>query len=175
MRMEVFREYPFLYEGDLDYEMRYLEKKYTTMKNGIVVAVFDDKKLIGVSTGYPFEYEIKELQDVFTKAGREPKEYFCFGESVLNKNYRGLGIGKTFFKEREAHVQNLGKYSGICFFTIVRPEDDPRRPADYRPLKPFWEKQGYREHQELKGSVAYQEIGETEETPKEMVFWIKLL
>lgn len=172
LRIEVFREYPFFYNGDLEYEERYL-KKFTTLKDAILVLAFDKETLIGISTGFPFIYDAEDLKELFVKAGRNPQDYFCFGESVLRKSYRGLGIGKKFFDEREAHVKALNHYKYICFYTVVRPAEDPHRPADYRPLAPFWTSRGYMEHKELVGTVSYQEIGEPEETPKKMVFWIK--
>lgn len=172
LRIEVFQEYPFLYIGDYEYEMRYL-KKFLTMKDAIVVAAFDQDALIGLSTGYPFTYEAANLKKLFASANRDPKDYFCFGESVLIKTYRGLGIGKEFFARRIAHVQRLKQYSHICFYTILRPENDPRRPSDFRPLAPFWRSQGFVEHPELVGQVPYQEIGEKTETFKKMIFWIK--
>ena len=174
LRIEVFREYPFLYIGDYDYETKYL-KKFLTMKDAIVAACFDKDILVGISTGYPFIYESETLKQLFLSHGRNPSDYFCFGESVLRKSYRGLGIGKKFFDEREAHVQRLNKYKYICFYTSMRPLDDPKRPPDYRPLAPFWKGRGFVEHRELIGTVSYQEIGEQEETPKKMVFWIKEL
>lgn len=174
LRIEVFREYPFLYIGDVEYEKRYL-KKFTTMKDAIVVMVFDHETLIGISTGYPFIYEEENLQQLIRASGRNPEDYFCFGESVLRKSYRGLGLGKRFFEEREAHVRALNRFTHICFYTLLRPANDPLRPADYRPLAPFWRSRGYVEHPELVGTVSYQEIGEPEETPKKMVFWIKSL
>ncbi|HEY2811395.1 MAG TPA: hypothetical protein VGJ00_08420 [Rhabdochlamydiaceae bacterium] len=172
LRIEVFPEYPFLYIGDYEYEKRYL-KKFLTMKNAIVVCAFDNDVLIGISTGYPFIYEAQNLQELFRSAHRNPEEYFCFGESVLRKTYRGLGIGKQFFDHREVHVQKLNRYKHICFYTVLRPLHDPKRPPDYRALSPFWNSRGFVEHPELIGTVSYQEIGETDETPKKMVFWIK--
>lgn len=174
LRIEVFSEYPFLYIGDYDYEMRYL-KKFLKMKDAIVVTAFDKDQLIGISTGSPFIYEAETLKKVFIKAHRDPHDYFCFGESVLRKSYRGLGIGKAFFHEREAHVKELGHYKQICFYTITRPKNDPKRPPDYHPLAPFWKRLGYVEHPELVGTISYQQIDEVEESPKDMVFWIKEL
>jgi GNAT superfamily N-acetyltransferase len=174
LRIEVFPEYPFLYIGNYEYEMRYL-KKFLTMKDAIVVAAFDNDELIGISTGFPFIYEDENLKKVLISHHRNPQNYFCFGESVLRKSYRGLGIGKAFFDQREAHVQHLNKYHYICFYTVVRPANDPKRPSDYRPLAPFWKSRGYTEHPELIGIISYQETGEAEETPKQMVFWIKEL
>ena len=172
LRIEVFAEYPFLYIGDYDYEMRYL-KKFLTMQDAIVVAAFDREALVGIATGYPFIYEVENLKAVFLSAHRDPKEYFCFGEFVLRKTYRGQGIGKQFCEEIEAHVRRLHRYSSICFYTAERPVNDPKRPADYRSLAPFWKSRGFVQHPELIGTVSYQEIGEGEETPKNMVFWIK--
>jgi GNAT superfamily N-acetyltransferase len=174
LRVEVFSEYPFLYIGNYTFEESY-PKKFLTMKDAIVVAAFDHNRLIGLATGFPFIYDRGNLQKVLIAAHRNPKEYFCFETSLLSRSYRGLGIGKAFFDQREAHVQRLHHYRYICFYTIVRPANDPRRPPDYRPLAPFWKSRGYVEHPELVGTIAYQEIGEAEETPKEMVFWIKEL
>jgi GNAT superfamily N-acetyltransferase len=156
----------------LDYEERYL-KKFTTLKDAVVVTAFDKETLIGISTGFPFVYEADDLKELFVQTDRNPQDYFCFGESVLRKSYRGFGIGKKFFEQREAHVQGLNHYKYICFYTVVRPTEDPMRPSDYRPLAPFWKSRGFVEHQELVGKISYQEIGETEETPKKMLFWIK--
>jgi GNAT superfamily N-acetyltransferase len=174
LRIEVFAEYPFLYIGDIEYEIRYLSK-FLTMKDAIVVTAYDDDTVVGISTGYPFSYESDAMKKLFLSAGRNPADYFCFGESVLQKSYRGLGIGKRFFEERESHVSKVGHYKYICFYTAIRAIDDPRRPADYRPLAPFWKSRGFVEHPELVGTVSYQEIGESEESPKSMVFWIKKL
>lgn len=175
LRIEIFAEYPFLYIGDYEYEQRYLNKKFLKRKEAIIVLCFDQGSLVGLSTGYPFIDETEPLQQVLRAQGRNPSDYFCFGESVLRKSYRGLGIGKEFFVQREAHVRQLNHFKYICFYTIIRPLDDPRRPPDYRPLGPFWESQGFVEHPELVGEISYQEIGEQKETPKKMVFWIKKL
>lgn len=170
LRIEVFAEYPFLYDGDNEYEERYLQK-FLRMEEAIVIAAYDGGNLIGISTGYPLLYESKHLQEVISSSGRHLSEYFCFGESVVKKPYRGQGIGKKFFHERELHVRALGHYKYICFYT--RPLDDIRQPSDYRPLAAFWNSRGFMEHPELIWQISYREIGEAEETPKNMVFWIK--
>lgn len=172
LRIEVFAEYPFLYEGELAYEEKYL-KKFTAMRDAIVVVAFDREKIVGLSTGYPFCYDSEEFQQIFRSSGRDPKDYYCFGESVLQKRYRGTGIGKQFFDEREGHVRRLSTYRSLCFYTAMRPAHDPKRPKDYRPLDEFWKKRGFVKHPELVGEISYPEIGEKGPTPKKMVFWIK--
>ncbi|MCH9625583.1 MAG: hypothetical protein S4CHLAM123_07590 [Chlamydiales bacterium] len=172
LRIEVFSEYPFLYEGSLENEKQHL-KKFLTINDAILVVAFDQDKIVGISTGYPFIYEAGNLKETFISVGRDPKNYFCFGESVLQKVYRGKGIGKQFFDQREAHVHHLNRYSSICFYTSLRPVDDPKCPTDYRPLSPFWRNRGFVEHPELHATVAYREIGESKKTPKKIRFWTK--
>lgn len=174
LRIEVFKEYPFLYAGDIDYEKRYLEK-FMMMKNAVIVAAYNGNTIVGISTAYPFEYENKELKQVFIDAGLSPTNYYCFGESVLQKRYRGQGIGKAFFAHREQYARLLKTYKHLCFYTSMREKDDPKKPLDYRPLDPFWTAQGFKKHPELVGMVSYQEIDKVEETPHPMVFWIKNL
>ncbi|MBS0615783.1 MAG: GNAT family N-acetyltransferase [Verrucomicrobia bacterium] len=174
LRMEVFREYPFLYIGDEEYEKKYLEK-FVTSKEAVVVVAWKGSEIIGVSTGLPFIEESESLHEPFEKLRLPVKDFFYFGESVLQKKYRGLGIGHQFFLLREAHARSLGRYKYICFCTVKRPSDDPRRPEDYRPLAPFWQSKGFSEHPELIAMYPWQEIGEKEESLKEMVFWIKKL
>lgn len=174
LRIEIFREYPFLYEGNLDYEKKYL-KKFETATEAIIVLAFDNDQIIGASTGLPFSYEDATLKRTFVNAGRKPDDYFYFGESILRRQYRGLGIGNHFFDEREKHARHLKRFSHICFCTAKRPENDPMRPKEYRKLNSFWEKRGYKEHPELHAQISWKEIGEAQESPKEMIFWIKEL
>ncbi len=58
---------------------------------------------------------------------------------------------------------------------MVRAADDHRRPADYRPLDPFWTKRGYAQVPGLVGSYRWREIGASEETENAMQFWMKAL
>lgn len=54
LRIAVFRDWPYLYDGHLDYERRYL-KTYRKSENAILVGAFDNGRLVGVSTGTPME------------------------------------------------------------------------------------------------------------------------
>lgn len=174
LRIEAFVEYPFLYEGDIEYEKKYLEK-FFTMQDAIVIIAFDKEEIIGIATGYPFRYESDEMKKTFSENNRNPEEYYCYGESIVRKSYRMQGIGKHLSLEREKFARDLNLYHYICFFTREPKQNDPKRPENYRPLDPFWQKLGFAKHPELYGMIPYQEIGEAEETPKKMVYWIKEL
>ena len=50
LRIEVFRAYPYLYDGDFAYERRYLEP-YRANREAVVVGAFDGARLVGAATG----------------------------------------------------------------------------------------------------------------------------
>ncbi|HAO32021.1 MAG TPA: GNAT family N-acetyltransferase, partial [Candidatus Competibacteraceae bacterium] len=55
------------------------------------------------------------VAEPFVARGDDPRRIFYYGESVLLPDYRGLGLGKRFFEEREAHVRALGRFETVCF------------------------------------------------------------
>lgn len=174
LRIQVFREFPYLYEGSEAYERRYL-KTYVDAPDSVVVLVFDGERLVGASTGIPLSDEVAELRRPFEDVGENTAEIFYCGESVLLPAYRGRGLGVRFFAEREAHARELGRFSQICFAAVERPAAHPRRPPHYEPLDGFWEKRGYRRRPELRGELSWQDLDEDAESSKPMVFWSKRL
>lgn len=172
LRIQVFRDFPYLYDGDLDYEKKYLQT-YINNPDSVIVLALDGDKVVGASTALPMRDETPELQKPFLEQGYDLDDVFYCSESVLDKNYRGLGIGVRFFEEREAHAAYLGGFKHITFCCVERPVDHPRRPADYVPLDAFWNKRGYFKHPELATSYMWKDLDDNEETPKPMTFWLK--
>ncbi len=171
LRIEVFRDFPYLYDGDLDYEKKYLQT-YIDKPDSVMVLALDGDRVVGASTALPMRDETKELQRPFTEHGYDLNEVFYCSESVLDKNYRGKGIGVRFFEEREAHAEALGGFKFITFCCVERPADHPRRPADYVPLDAFWNKRGYFKHPELRTEYLWKDLDDAEETLKPMTFWL---
>ena len=172
LRIEVFRDFPYLYDGDFEYEKKYLQT-YLDCPESVIVLAFDGEEVVGASTAMPMKNETAEIQKPFIENGYNLEEVFYCSESVLNKNYRGLGIGVRFFEEREAHAAELGGFKHITFCCVERPIEHPRRPADYVPLDAFWNKRGYVKHLELHTSYVWKDLDDTEETAKPMTFWLK--
>ena len=172
LRIEVFRDFPYLYDGDFEYEKKYLQT-YLDCPESVIVLAFDGEEVVGASTAMPMKNETAEIQKPFIENGYNLEEVFYCSESVLNKNYRGLGIGVRFFEEREAHAAELGGFKHITFCCVERPIEHPRRPADYVPLDAFWNKRGYVKHPELHTSYVWKDLDDTEETAKRMTFWLK--
>jgi GNAT superfamily N-acetyltransferase len=174
LRIRVFRDFPYLYDGSKEYEKKYLQT-YVNSSKSVIVIVFDGDLIVGASTGIPLEHETPEAKKPFIENSYDINRVFYCGESVLLPDYRGRGLGVRFFEEREAHARALGRPEYICFCAVQRPDDHPRRPADYVPLDRFWEKRGYRKHPELRTAFTWRDLDETESSAKEMVFWMKIL
>ena len=172
LRIEVIRDFPYLYDGDYDYEKKYLQT-YIDTPDSVIVLAFDGEIVVGASTAIPMQYETDQLKKPFLEQGYTLDEVFYCSESVLNKDYRGLGLGVQFFEQREAHAKELGGFKVITFCCVERPLDHPRRPANYVPLDLFWNKRGYVKHPELKTTYSWKDLDEIQETPKPMTFWLK--
>ncbi|WP_022729208.1 GNAT family N-acetyltransferase [Fodinicurvata sediminis] len=174
LRIEVFREYPYLYIGSMEYEARYL-RAYQEAEESVIIGAFDGERLIGAATGLPLLEEPPTMTEPFRAKGLEPEQFFYFGESVLQESYRGLGIGVRFFHEREAYARSLNRFAYCCFCAVERPADDPRRPADYRSLDGFWNNRGYRKVEDMTVSLSWQDADEAAESLKPMSVWMKAL
>lgn len=173
IRMTVFRSFPYLYEGDFQYEAEYL-KTYLGSSDSIVIIVRDGDRVVGAATGLPLDHqEVPEFQKPFLEKKIDVTPIFYFGESVLLKPYRGRGWGVRFFQEREAHARRLGRFDTIAFCSVDRPQDHPLRPVNYIPLDRFWMRRGFTCNPDLRGSLFWKDIDGEEESPKPMVFWTK--
>lgn len=173
LRIAVFRAWPYLYDGDLEYERGYLDS-YRTSPDAVVVGAFDGDRLIGAATGTPMEDHAADFAAAFDDTGEDLTQIFYCAESVLLPEYRGQGIGHRFFDLRESHARALGRGKS-AFCGVIRPVDHPARPVDYLPLDAFWRKRGYRP---LAGAVAqfnWKDVGQAESTAKPLQFWIRNL
>lgn len=174
LRITVFREFPYLYDGSLAYEAEYLAT-YSAAPDSLCVLVLDGTRVVGASTALPLADETEEFRRPFLAAGWDCTRVFYFGESLLLPEYRHRGLGVRFFAEREAHARRLGRFDWCAFCAVERPVDHPRRPAGYRPLNEFWARRGFRHHPELRTEYRWQDLDESAESAKPMSFWLKEL
>lgn len=174
LRIEVFRDFPYLYDGTEDYERHYLQT-YIDSPDSVIILALDNGRAVGASTGIPMKHETPEFKEPFLQHGYDPDKIFYCGESVLQPDYRGRGIYKHFFTGREGHARRLGGFDYCSFCCVQRPADHPLRPSDYAPLDPIWTKFGYVRHPELHTTYTWKDVDQAEETAKPMVFWLKSL
>jgi GNAT superfamily N-acetyltransferase len=174
LRIAVFHDYPYLYEGSLEYEKDYLQI-YVRSERALLFAVYDEGKMVGATTCIPLTDEAPEVRKPFEDAGFDINTIFYFGESILLPQYRGSGLGHRFFDEREAHARSFGNYTLSCFCSVDRGDDHPSKPENYRPNDAFWIKRGYVKEPALQSIMEWPDLGETASSAKTMIFWTKSL
>jgi len=174
LRITVFRDWPYLYDGSLAYEQTYLAK-FAAAKGAICVIARDGEAIVGASTGAPMVEHADEFGEPFRKAGYDISRIFYCGESVLLKSHRGHGLGHAFFDRREAHARQLGGFTHSTFCRVVRPDDHPLKPKDYHPLDGFWRKRGYAPVEGIVATYAWKDVDQPGETSHDMQFWMKAL
>src|SRR3546814_3503369 len=121
LRMTVFRGWPYLYDGSLDYEAGYLSDFLSDETAVLVVARLGDIP-IGMATASPMATQGEAVRAPFLAAGIDVRSLFYFGESVLLPQFRGLGVGHRFFDEREAAARSAGA-TGATFCAVDRSEE----------------------------------------------------
>lgn len=173
LRITVFRAYPYLYDGDMAYERRYVAS-YRDSPGAILVGAFDGAKLVGAATGTPLSDHADAFAAAFSGTGVALDTVFYCAESVLLQSYRGQGIGHRFFDLREAHARALG-FAHCAFCAVIRPADHPARPGDYSPLDPFWTARGYRPLPGVEAEFFWKDLDAPEETAKRLQFWMRAL
>ena len=173
LRIAVFRDWPYLYDGTLDYEREYLQT-YRTSANALLVGAFEGDRLVGASTSTPMEDHAEAFAAPFAGQGIPLTDIYYGAESVLLPEYRGQGIGHRFFDLREAFARSLGR-KWLAFCSVTRPDDHPLRPAAYRTNDAFWRGRGYAPLPGVQAEFAWKDVGETAETVKRLQFWMRRL
>ena len=174
LRCRVFREFPYLYAGDLDYEREYLAN-YTKTDSAFLVIAKSEGRVVGVSTSMPLADSDPAFQQPFVAAGYDLSKIAYFGESVLLPEFRGQGVGHRFFDLRESWAMNH-HFDINAFCSVIRSVHHPARPYDYRSNDSFWMKRGYHRHDELIANLEWPEITSSNLDPDywhQLVFWLK--
>ena len=174
LRITVFREFPYLYQGSKDYELKYLDV-YTKSANSLVVLAQVEGQLVGASTCLPMSAEAKEFQQPFLDKNIDVSQVFYFGESIILPEFRGHKIGHHFFKLREDHaLRSLKSLKMTTFCAVDREPSHPLRPKGYRPLDVFWNRMGYQKQEDMKVSYSWKDVDQESETQKLLTCWIKI-
>lgn len=173
LRIAVFRDWPYLYDGTLEYERDYLQT-YRDSAQALLVGAFDGDRLIGASTSTPMEDHAAEFAAPFAGLGLPLTQILYGAESVVLAEYRGLGLGHRFFDLREAHARSLGR-THVAFCSVQRPEDHPMRPDTYRTNDAFWLGRGYAPLPGVLAEFSWRDVGDSTESVKPLQFWMRAL
>jgi GNAT superfamily N-acetyltransferase len=173
LRTTVFRDFPYLYDGDAAYESGYLAD-FAAAEGAVIVVARDGEEIVGAATAAPLATQDAAWQAPLTAAGFDIPRTFYFGESVLLASHRGQGIGHAFFDHREAQARSLGA-SHAAFCSVIRADDHPSRPDGYRPLDAFWRGRGYAPLAGVTATFGWKCVGETAESSHSLQYWTRAL
>jgi GNAT superfamily N-acetyltransferase len=171
LRISIFKEYPYLYDGDIQTETEYL-KSYSKSKNSVLIIVKDKQKVIGAVTGIPLAEADEMFLTPFPK-NQSIHSIFYLGEILLLKEYRGKGIGYQMYRIFEDLVRQKKQYHKIAIAEVIRDQNDPRKPKNYISVHKLWERLGYIEHPEIVMQCSYKTVDSTEKIPHSLVYSFK--
>lgn len=171
LRIAVFREWPYLYDGDAAYEREYL-RAYAAAPAAAVVLCRAGDQVVGAATCQPMRDAHAPVRAAFVAAGLDPEDHCYFGESLLLPDWRGQGAGRRFFVAREHHASTLGlRHAAFC--AVERAPDDPRRPPGHVPLDAFWRRLGYAPRAGMRVQFAWKEVGAADASLHDLSVWLK--
>jgi GNAT superfamily N-acetyltransferase len=173
LRIAVFRDWPYLYDGTLDYERAYLTT-YRDNPGALLVGAFDAGILVGASTSTFMEDHAEGFAAPLRKIGLPAGSILYGAESVLLPAYRGQGLGHRFFDLREDHARAHGR-SHVAFCSVLRPDNHPLRPNTYRTNDAFWQGRGYTPLPGVLAEFAWKDVGDAQETVKPLQFWMRAI
>lgn len=173
LRLEALQEFPYLYEGKINFEKDFL-KTYSESSNSLIEIVKDENEVVGVTSCIPLSEESDEMQRMYTNQGYDVRRIFFFGESLILPKYRSEDIYREFFKRMEEHIIDVQPTSEFAVFgSIKRSKNHSLYNEEYKKLTDFWTTLGFKEDRKLFLEFKWKDINKKSESVKKMVFWKK--
>lgn len=171
LRLDIFPEYPYLYQGHREDELNYLGT-YTKTPDSCVILAYDGGAVIGAATGMPLVHEDAQMLDAFAGSSFPFEDIYYVGELLFRPAYRNCGLGQKLHARLERYIRALGGYRTLTCATVERHDDHPSLPRDYIPITRFLARTGY---VRLPGVTTHFIWRETDGVKRDhtMQFWIK--
>lgn len=142
LRLDIFPEYPYLYQGRREDELTYLAT-YAEAPDACVILAYDGNCVVGAATGMPLIHEDARMLDAFAGAAFPLNEVYYVGELLFRPAYRNCGLGRKLLGRFESHIRSLGRCRTLTCATVERPDDHPLRPREYIPITRFLARTGF--------------------------------
>lgn len=166
-RIEVFREYPYLYDGEMEYERKYLGR-YAARPNSFLIFCEDANGFVAACTGICMDGAGEEFCEIFSQ--EDTSEICYIGEVMIKEGYRGQGLGSKLLSKAMKLIKE-GGYKKAVLCAVDRDEKRHLRPKDYVAPDNLWLKFGFKKLSDKKIYYDWRDIGETCETQKRMSVW----
>ena len=173
LRLEIFREYPYLYDGRREDELAYL-KSYAEAPDACVILAHDEGAVVGAATGMPFIHEGAQMLPAIAASQYNVEKLYYVGELLLYPAYRNKGLGLQLLGQLEQQIHSLGRYQHLVCATVERPAAHLLQPDVYVPITRFLARTGFDLMPGVTTSFAWRETdGIRRDHP--MQFWVKEL
>ncbi len=168
LRIEIFREYPYLYEGDYPTEANYL-RKFVDVRDTMAVLLEDDGAIAGALTGLPLRCE--DPQTILAPwAGEDIERHYYFSDALLLPAYRGHGYSTLLIDAAYRALREMGRYDTITLASIERTGVEP--PGGYRSVTELWQKLGFTATDKV-CMIPWLDTGDDTASEKPLRFWMR--
>lgn len=172
MRLRNFKEFPYLYKGNKEYEWEYLNNSYFCSPSAQILLVEDDQKIVGFSNTICLTEEIDHFKKPFIEQHLNTDDYFYIGEVILDPLYRGKSLFYNISRWiAERAVQ--GNYKYMLCYSVMRDDLDPRRPYAFQPVEKIWQKLGFVKDSRLTVSCTWPQIDTNKEEENKLAAWVR--
>lgn len=171
LRITMFKEYPYLYEGILEEETEYLEMYFRSFES-LLFLVFDQEALVAFASALPLDQSIQELNTPLLEQKIHPRDCLYIGELMITSPYRGRGILRYFLDSYEKFAIRKG-YSHLIFMTIKRTLSHKMCPENYRNPDPIWQHFGYERLPHKPLILTWKQIDTRQQEKNELDLWGK--
>ena len=171
-RIDIFREFPYVYDGDMEYEIKYLSR-YAQCDNSVLLIGKDTRGVACACTGIPLQHELAEFQAPFLQRGLDLADKFYLGEIMIRSDLRGQGMGSRLMTQALTTIAASKRYRQVLLCTVIRDPNHALRPRDYRTTYNLWTKFGFERLEGFDVEFSWKDIGDQIETKKNMATWIK--
>lgn len=145
MRLKTFCEFPYLYVGNMEEELGYVED-FASTPQGLLVVAFKGEQLVGFVSGLPLNTPgsfLEHWSKKLSQQGVNINNTFYAGEIIVEpcfqKQRYTVELIKRFFEE----VEKM-EFPSVLGVTSIRSEDHPLRPRGYVDTDDIWGKIGFK-------------------------------
>jgi GNAT superfamily N-acetyltransferase len=173
LRLTIFKEYPYLYDGGLKDELVYLQH-YTNHAEATAIITSCGNELAGAVTAIPLQYESEEITSPLASMQYPVECTIYIGELLFYPDYRNKGLGTRLLSGIEQHFHSQKNYEYLTSATVNRAEDHLCRPEGYVPIERFLQRNQFAKMPGVTTHITWKEIDGVHRD-HEMQFWIKAL
>lgn len=174
LRIEFYRNYPYLYEGNITDEETYLNM-YAKSKDSLLVIAKNGDEIVGAVTGIPMLESKEENKQLYAQKQIPAEHIFYLGELVLSQDYQKSDLLERLYLQLENAVKGLERYSLLAVCEIERSPEDTKKPVSALSSEVLWANRGFTKQPQLYTTDAWKDVGDLEKSDHHLFFWYKEL